>query len=157
MCLSLCVYTSVCMSVCLYVQVIILDFCSLTSRMMLVDSTTIYSKTKWYTYYQNRAHYYAGNRAELLQGPGIHGFCTWNENTVQLRLTMFLLVLYFLYGCLLLPGRQASFPLRLGFSGARLCCEQPGSQRGKWEEITCSTPLRKEWATLHGMFQHLPT
>lgn len=56
---------------------------------------------------------------------GIHGFCTWNENTEQLRLTMFLLGLYFLYGCLLLPRRQASFPLRLDFPGARLCCEQP--------------------------------
>lgn len=61
----------------------------------------------------------------------IHGFCTWNENTVQLRLTMFLLALYFLYGCLLLPRRQASFPLRLGFPGAQLCCEPPGSQRVK--------------------------
>ena len=61
--------------------------------------------------------------------PGIHGFCTWNENTEQPRLTMFLLLLYFLYGCLLLPRRQASFPLILGFPGARLCCEQQRSQR----------------------------
>lgn len=49
--------------------------------------------------------------------PGIHEFRTWNENTMQLRRTMFLLVLYFLYGCLLLPRRQASFPPRLALQG----------------------------------------
>lgn len=81
---SLCVYTSVCMSVCLYVQVIILDFCLLTSRMMLVDFTIIYIHINDICTIKTGLIIMQITGLNFYRNPGIHGFCTWNEKREHL-------------------------------------------------------------------------
>lgn len=52
---------------------------------------------------------------------GIHGFCTWNENTVKLRLAISLLGLLFSLWLSLTSLKDSLPSLRLDFPEVQLC------------------------------------